>query len=129
MPQLESKPSELKGIRITQQEDQVGQINPKRITATTIIGNKVKNNSGEELGEIEEIVFDLTSGTISYIVMSSGGLAGIGDKFFAVPLDALTLDTGDKFFTLDVDKKTVKKARGFDKNDWPTEAQWPIKQP
>jgi uncharacterized protein YrrD len=89
----------------------------------------VKNNTGEELGEIQEIVFDLTCGTISYIVMSSGGLAGIGDKFSAIPLEALTFDTKDKLFLLDIDKKTFKKTRGFDKTDWPMEAQWPIELP
>jgi hypothetical protein len=38
---------------------------------------------------------------------------------FAVPWDALTLDTDKKRFTLDVSKDDLKNAPGFDKDKWP----------
>jgi hypothetical protein len=44
---------------------------------------------------------------------------GIGDKLFAVPPEALELDTDAKCFVLDVDKKKLESAPGFDKNHWP----------
>ncbi len=126
LPASECKNIGLKGIHITPRDVQSDGINPRKITATTIIGDKVRNTAGKELGKIEEIVFDLTCGAISYLVISSGGFAGIGDKFFAVPLDALTLDTKEKIWTLDIEKKALKKSSGFDKNNWPLTSEWPI---
>ena len=125
MQQLECKIPEFKGVHVTRNYDQDDAINPQRVTSTTIIGDKVKNGGGKEIGKIEDIVFDLTCGSISYLVVSSAGFAGIGDKFFAVPLDALTLNARNKTFTLELDQKTLKKSSGFDKNDRPVKADWP----
>jgi hypothetical protein len=44
----------------------------------------------------------------------------MGDKLFAVPWAALTLDTINKRFTLNVPKDVLKGAPGFDKQHWPS---------
>ncbi len=43
----------------------------------------------------------------------------MGDKLFAVPWNALALDTENKRFILDVEKDRLESAPGFDKDDWP----------
>jgi hypothetical protein len=50
----------------------------------------------------------------------------MGEKLFAVPWAALTLDTQNKRFVLKVDKDTLKNAPGFDKDNWPNmaDASW-----
>ncbi|MEL7237016.1 MAG: PRC-barrel domain containing protein, partial [Chloroflexota bacterium] len=58
-------------------------------------------------------------GRIQYTVLSFGGVLGIGDKLFAVPFEAFTIDQNDENFVLDVDQERLKNAPGFDKNDWP----------
>ncbi len=130
MQQTECKNIAPKGIHTAYSDDKADNgINPRKITATTIIGNRVINPQGKELGKIEEIVIDLTCGIVSYVVISSGGFAGIGDKFFAVPLDALTFNMEDKTYSLKVDKKVLKKSPGFDKHNWPEQAEWPVERP
>jgi len=126
MQQLECQEVKPTGVQVVHKEDRYNEIDPRKITATTIIGNRVKNTRGEELGKIEEIVIDLTCGTVSYVVLSSGGFAGIGDKFFSIPLDALIFDTKEKSFFLKIDRKSLKKSRGFDKFNWPLKAEWPL---
>lgn len=79
--------------------------------ADTLMGNDVFNDQGEDLGDIKEIMLDVRAGRISYAVLSYGGVLGIGDKLFAVPWEALTLDTENKRFTLDVAKDRLDKAR------------------
>ena len=59
------------------------------------------------------------SGRVSYAVLSFGSFMGIGGKLFAVPWEALQLDTKNKRFVLDVDKERLKAAPGFDKDEWP----------
>jgi sporulation protein YlmC with PRC-barrel domain len=95
---------------------------PRLMTASTLEGDKVVNRQNETLGTISEIMLDVPRGRIAYAVMSSGGFLGLGDKLFAIPWSALTLDTDRKCFVLDADKARFKDAPGFDKDHWPEEA-------
>lgn len=119
----ESQPADT-GIKLKDSPPHGG-INPRKITATTIIGDKIKDRNGNEIGKIEEVVFDLVSGKILYIVLSVGGFGGIGDKFFSIPLEPLTFDAENKQFYLDAEKEDIKKLPGFDKHNWPARAEWP----
>ena len=95
---------------------------PALMGADTLLGNDVCNKDGEDLGDIKEFMIDMASGKIAYAVLSFGGLLGLGDKLFAVPWAALTLDTANKRFTLDVLKESLQDAPGFDKDHWPSMA-------
>ena len=99
---------------------------PQVLSATTIVGDKVLNTAGEQLGNIKDLMIDLDDGQIAYAVLSFGGFLGMGDKLFAIPWEALTLDldTADHAFILDMDKEVLKNAPGFDKDDWPGTAEY-----
>ncbi|WP_088141875.1 PRC-barrel domain-containing protein [Achromobacter xylosoxidans] len=92
---------------------------PEIMAADTLDGNDVVNASGESLGSIKDIMIDVPRGRVAYAVLSRGGILGMGDKLFAIPWTALTLDTDRKCFILNVDKEALKNAPGFDKDDWP----------
>jgi sporulation protein YlmC with PRC-barrel domain len=95
------------------------------LTATSIIGDKVKNKSGELIGAIKDIMIDIHSWKLEYIVLETGGFLGIGEKLFAIPYANLTVNPLDHSFILDVDKKFMEKAPGFDKGHWPeTNNHW-----
>lgn len=96
---------------------------PEVMSASTLDGDKVVNSTGENLGKIEDIMLDVTSGRIAYAVLSFGGFLGMGDKLFAIPWSALTLDTDEKRFVLDVPKERLENAPGFDKDHWPSMAE------
>lgn len=66
---------------------------PELMGAETLVGNDVYNRNDEDLGDIKEIMLDMRSGQVAYAVMSFGGFLGMGEKLFAVPWSALTLDT------------------------------------
>ena len=99
---------------------------PELMGADTLIGDHVHNMKNEHLGEIKEIMLDVRSGKIAYAVMSSGGVLSIGEKLFAVPWEALKLDTENKQFRLDIAKERIENAPGFDTDHWPDMAnpQW-----
>ena len=92
---------------------------PELMGADTLIGDHVHNLKNEHLGEIKEIMLDMRSGKIAYAVMSHGGVFTIGEKLFAVPWHALTLDTVNHRFTLNLDKERLEAAPGFDTDNWP----------
>lgn len=99
---------------------------PELMGADTLMGNDVVNHIDEDLGDIKEIMLHVRSGTVAYAVLSFGGFLGMGDKLFAVPWKALTLDTVNKRFVLNVAKERLEAAPGFDKDHWPdmTDPSW-----
>jgi sporulation protein YlmC with PRC-barrel domain len=97
---------------------------PRVLSATTIIGDKVRNPEGQDLGQIKELMIDLDYGRIAYAVLSFGGFLGMGDKLFAIPWEALSLKADEHVFVLDVAKELLEGAPGFDKDNWPDNAQY-----
>jgi sporulation protein YlmC with PRC-barrel domain len=89
------------------------------LAASTLAGDTVKNAAGEDLGKLDELMVDIPSGKIAYAVLSFGGVLGIGNKLFAVPWNALTVDEDQKCLILNAEKKTLENAPGFDKGKWP----------
>ena len=97
-------------------------MNARLLTASTLNGINVKNYERDNIGEIQDMMINLETGSVEYAVLSFGGFMGIGDKYFAVPVEALEYSRENNEITLDVDKERLKNAPGFDKNNWPTEA-------
>ncbi len=99
---------------------------PRLMGANTLIGDDVLNRSGENLGDIKEIMLDMNTGQVAYAVLAFGGVLGIGEKLFAVPWQALKLDTVNKCFMLDASKDQLRNAPGFDPDAWPDmeDVQW-----
>lgn len=99
---------------------------PLALSAHTLIGDVIRNKQNEEIGRVEEIMIDIHTGRVAYVVMSEGGFLGLGDRLFAVPWTALEVDTARRCLILDADKKLLENAPGFDKNHWPEmpSGQW-----
>jgi sporulation protein YlmC with PRC-barrel domain len=89
------------------------------LTATSIMSDKVLNKAGEKLGSVKDIMIDITTGQIEYVVIEFGGFLGIGEKFFAIPFRLLAVDTVEEALVLNQSKDDLEKAPGFDKDHWP----------
>ena len=92
------------------------------LSASTLRNTDVVNRQGESLGSIEDLMIDPRAGRVQYAVLDFGGFLGIGDKLFAVPLEAFTIDRDNERFVLDMTKDRLESAPGFDKTDWPQTA-------
>ena len=97
-----------------------------QLSASTIIGDSVRNGAGEDLGNIEDLMINIENGAVEYAVLSFGGFLGMGDKLFAVPLEAMQVDTEHHRFVLNESRDRLENAPGFDKDNWPNHAdpQW-----
>jgi sporulation protein YlmC with PRC-barrel domain len=89
------------------------------LTATSIIGDQVLNPAGENMGSIKDIMIDLHLGKIEYVVIELGGFLGLGEKYFAIPYLALTVDAKNQTFILKEEQEKLRNAPGFDKDHWP----------
>src|SRR5271165_2265930 len=97
-----------------QTRDVKGRFMQSVLAADTLTGDKVVNHQKEDLGKIEHLMIDLTTGRVAYAVLSFGGFLGMGDKLFAIPWSALSVDTVEKQFILNVEKALLERAPGFD---------------
>ncbi|MBF0205099.1 MAG: PRC-barrel domain-containing protein [Desulfamplus sp.] len=95
------------------------------ILGSTFIGMEVENPQGESLGEVEDIMIDST-GNVRYAAVSYGGFMGIGERMYAVPMDAFSFKRDKDMFydndvtlILNVTQKQLKNEKGFDKKNWP----------
>jgi len=110
------------GARVVGGEDNVSGPGPEVMAADTLEGDRVVNAEGEDLGTIQDIMIDVQRGCVAYAVMSRGGILGLGDKLYAIPWSAMTLDADRKRFVLDAAKERFDQAPGFDKDHWPSMA-------
>lgn len=89
------------------------------MSASSLTNEIVRNYHGEDLGRIVDIMIDVPDGKIAYAVMSFGGFMHMGNKLFAIPWQALTLDQEEKVFKLNVNEEKLRNSPGFDKDNWP----------
>ena len=101
--------------------------NYRVISASSVQGSEVRTPSDEGIGEIKDIMIDVSTGEISYAVLSvSTGFLNLESKYFAVAWGALNFDRyradtyGENVITLDVSKERLENSPGFDKDNWPT---------
>jgi sporulation protein YlmC with PRC-barrel domain len=108
------------------QAAQYAEARTRIMSATTLIGERVRNEEGFNLGKIEDLMIDLETGRVAYVVLSFGGFLGIHTKLFAVPIEIMKFDLASKEFVLNLDKDVFKNAPGFDKTNWPdfANADW-----
>jgi len=96
------------------------------LSASSLSSDDVYNPKGEKLGSIKDLMLNTESGKICYAVLSFGGFLSLGEKLFAVPWSALTVDTENKRLIMDTDEDRLKTAPGFDADNWPNmaDATW-----
>lgn len=92
---------------------------PNFLSASTLTGDDVKNLHDDSLGDLKDLMIDISTGKVAYAVLSFGGVLGMGNKLFAVPWDALEVDGENDQLILDMPKERLKDAPGFDKDHWP----------
>lgn len=73
----------------------------KEYTADNLIGMQVQNLQGQDLGSISNLVID-PNGQVSHVVLSRGGIAGVGAEKYAVPFDRVQLQKGQNVARIDV---------------------------
>jgi len=98
------------------------------IRASDLIGYTVRNEQGENLGEITDLAINPDDGSLAYVALSYGGFLGMGENLIAVPVDRLDFRPDENAAILDVDRQTLENMEGFDDDNWPAEANPQLKQ-
>ena len=89
--------------------------------ANEAIGVNVIGADGDDLGNVQDIVLDRDEGRVAYLIVSYGGILGVGDKRFAVPWQAFG-QTADRELSLAIDRERLADAPGFERGTLPNKA-------
>jgi sporulation protein YlmC with PRC-barrel domain len=82
----------------------------KALYTSDLIGATVKNPEGESLGSIQELVLDPQDAKIKNVVVSMGGLLGIGAKSVAIPWQEVTPQSDGKAVVVAMGKEELQSA-------------------
>jgi sporulation protein YlmC with PRC-barrel domain len=85
-----------------------------------LIGQDVKTTGGEDIGDVKDIALDLGTSKVAYVVISTGGVMGVGSALHGVTVDALLPDAEHKYVTLNTDKTVLDRTQGIDIDKLPT---------
>src|SRR5438105_5464245 len=87
------------------------------VQTSKIVGMKVKDSSGQEVGVVKDVVLDRNTGCMAYTVLSTGGtgtrVTG-GAKTVAVPWTVYTTTSDPSVMTVRVERDRVYNAPAFD---------------
>jgi sporulation protein YlmC with PRC-barrel domain len=79
----------------------------------TLVGKPVRGPGGEEVGEVESIVFG-PEGKVLKLILSTGGILGIGDKNLAVKFSDVRIGPDYDYVTTPITAASVEKFGLFD---------------
>jgi sporulation protein YlmC with PRC-barrel domain len=91
--------------------------------AGDIRGSKVYGKDDQELGKIDDVVFDQTSGGIVYVVVDTGGWLS-SHKFIVPPAEIRPSMQHENNFRVDLTKEQIQNFPPYDKSTLNTEEQW-----
>ena len=93
-------------------------------SAEEIIGARMINIQDEQLGSIEGISINSQTGKLDYIVMSHGGVLGLGEKYIGIPWDKLNWLQEEDVYVIDVPMKLLEKAPDIGETAWPQQVDF-----
>jgi sporulation protein YlmC with PRC-barrel domain len=85
-----------------------------------LIGMTVEDVNNKSIGKISNIVLDMPSGRLLYVVFSPDSSLSLGNNLYAMPSDAFTLSGDQKHLVTNIDKQKLAAAPHFQKNNWPS---------
>ncbi len=87
-----------------------------------LLGASVGDSAGETLGSVADVMMAAAEGRIVYVALSVGGLAGIGERLFAVAWGCFVVDPVGGALSVRFARAALDGLDGFDKDCWPAAA-------
>ncbi|MGA2658228.1 MAG: PRC-barrel domain-containing protein [Verrucomicrobiota bacterium] len=86
--------------------------------ASHIVGREVRNDVGEYLGTVQDLIVNLDSDTARFAIIKYGGTLGIGGTRVAVPLKDLKWTADTKEFLMPATKEQIQSASPTPMGGW-----------
>ena len=80
---------------------------------------KAVDVDGTLIGDVTDLMVDIVTGRIAYVVVSVGAMLGLGGERYAVPWSALSYDAEAGVFRLRLAKSALTDAPLVEREFWP----------
>jgi len=90
----------------------------RSIRASKLIGKDVNSRAGKDIGEIKELVINMSTAKVHYAVLAFDPSWVSSEKLFAFPLTAFKMPANKDDLVLDVDKSMIAAMKNFDSKRW-----------
>jgi sporulation protein YlmC with PRC-barrel domain len=87
------------------------------VKVSDILDKDLVNAQGEELGEVKDLIFD-KNGEVGYLIISRGGVLGVGDDLVPIPWSAARVNFQDDKLVVNIDKAKLDQAPTFKSDNW-----------
>ena len=88
------------------------------LKASQIIGHEVRNDQGERLGKVQDIIVSLDSGMAPFAIVEYGGALGIGATRVGVPISQLRWMSDSKVLSMSATKDQWQAAQSTATGGW-----------
>lgn len=88
-----------------------------RMALTDLVGMKVENRAGENIGSIDKLYVDLEGGQVVGAVVSTGGFLGMGVHQNILSLSEFDYNAGEDTLRVDMNREQLRSAPTYKKDD------------
>jgi sporulation protein YlmC with PRC-barrel domain len=118
----------------TDQLGQTGQTDPFGVRSfgqssqvSKLMDKEVQGRDGKNLGKVSDLIVN-QEGQIDYLIISRGGLMGMGESLVPIPWDSVQQTGGEEALIVTVDENRLNDAPTFSENEfgqpgWDTEVR------
>src|SRR2546421_10278629 len=82
------------------------------VQSSSIIGSKIKDSRGQDVGEIKDVVLDRSSGCLAYVVLSThgGGTTTTTTKTVAAPWSVFSASSEPRVYMTRIEREKIYSA-------------------
>src|SRR3954463_13686 len=82
------------------------------VQSSTIVGSKIKDAKGQDVGEIKDVVLDRSSGCLAYVVLSTrgGGTTTTTTKTVAAPWSVFSASSEPRVYMTRIEREKIYSA-------------------
>jgi len=93
---------------------------PTLFAATGVMGMPTRSSDGEDIGKAVEALVECRTGTVSYVVIASGSVAGLDEALRAVPRELV--DFHSDSLSIHLGKESFLRLPPLGNGEWPASA-------
>lgn len=80
-----------------------------------LIGLRIKNAQGKDIGEIDALMIDPKDGKVTHAVVGVGGFLGVGEKHLVVPWSDVKVSMDHNRMVVTMDQPTLERAPRYER--------------
>lgn len=85
-------------------------------TPSSLEGRTIRSRDDHKVGVISTVVLDELTGQVEYVLVTSGGILGVGEKYHPVPWRHVRYDPDSGDYRGDFGRDAIKSAPAYDRD-------------